>query len=76
LDLIGRDFASQLIEELPDLLLHPIKAALKERDIMRELKQIEQNVSPPQNHFTILKQIYGPTGNENLERLMHHSLHP
>ena len=25
-DLIGRDFISQIIEELPDLLLHPIMA--------------------------------------------------
>jgi hypothetical protein len=38
LDLIERDFISQVIEELTDLLLPPIKGTLKERDIMRELK--------------------------------------
>lgn len=76
LDLIGRDFISQIIEELPNLLLPPIMGTLKEHYVKRGLEWIEQNISSLQNHFTILKQLYGPTGNNDLEKPMYHLVLP
>jgi hypothetical protein len=66
LDLIGRDFISQIIEELPNLLLPPVMATLRDRYIKEGVVWIEHNVSALQSHFTILKQMYGYEGNDSL----------
>jgi hypothetical protein len=76
LDMIGRDFISQIIEELPSLLLPPIMATLREHYVTRGLEWIEQNVSSLQGYFTVLKQMYGPAGNDSLEKPMYHLLLP
>jgi hypothetical protein len=54
LDLIGRDFLHQIIEELPNLLLPPIMGTLRDHYLKRGVAWIEQNVSALQSHFTIL----------------------
>lgn len=76
LDLIGRDFIYQIIEELPNLLLPPIMGTLRGHYLKSGLAWIEQNVSSLQNYFTILKQMYGPAGNDSLEKPMYHLVVP
>jgi hypothetical protein len=76
LDLIGRDFIAQIIEELPNLLLPPIMGTLREHYLNRGLEWIEQNVSALQSYFTILKQMYGPNENDDLEKPMYHLVLP
>ncbi len=76
LDLIGRDFLSQMIEELPSLLLPPIMGTLKEQYVKKGQAWIEQNVACLQNYFTILKQLYGPIENNELEKPMYHLVLP
>lgn len=76
LDLIGWDFIYQVIEDLPNLLLPPIMVTLREQYLKSGLAWIEQNVSSLQNYFTILKQMYGPTGNDSLEKPMYHLVVP
>jgi hypothetical protein len=59
LDLIGRDFISQIIEEFPSLLLPPIMSTLKQEYVRNGLDWIRQNVLPLQKHFLVLKHMYG-----------------
>jgi hypothetical protein len=76
LDLIGRDFISQIIEELPNLLLPPIMGTLKEEYVKKGIEWIGQNVSSLQSYFTILKQMYGSAENDDLEKPMYHLVLP
>lgn len=76
LDLIGQDFISQIIEELPNLLLPAIMGTLREHYLKSGLAWIEQNVSSLQSYFTTLKQMYGPVGNDGLEKPMYHLVVP
>jgi hypothetical protein len=76
LDLVGRDFISETIEELPNLLLPPIMRTLKEHYLTKGLAWIEQNVSCLRNHFIVLKQMYGPAGSDDLEKPMYHLVLP
>ena len=59
LDLIGRDFISQMIEEFPSLLLPPIMSTLKQEYVRNGLDWIRQIVLPLQKHFLVLKHMYG-----------------
>jgi hypothetical protein len=61
LDLIGRNFLSQVIDEFPDLLLPPIMSTLKKAYAKNGLEWIGQNVMTLQKQFLVLKQMYGPT---------------
>jgi len=61
LELIGRNFLSQVIEEFPDLLLPPIMSTLKQEYVNNGLEWIKQNASSLQKQFLSLKQLYGPT---------------
>jgi hypothetical protein len=76
IDLIGRDFISQIIDELPSLLLPPIMATLKDHYVKKGQAWIGQNVLSLQNYFTILKQLYGPIENNDLEKPMYHLVLP
>jgi hypothetical protein len=76
LDLIGRDFISQVIEEFPSLLLPPIMGTLKEHYVKKGLEWMEQNVPSLQDYFTILKQMYGPGENSDWEKPMYHLVLP
>jgi hypothetical protein len=59
LDLIGRDFISQMIEEFPSLLLPPIMSTLKREYVRNGLDWIQQNALTLQKHFLVLKHMYG-----------------
>jgi hypothetical protein len=59
LDLIGRDFISQMIEEFPSLLLPPIMSTLKREYVRNGLEWMRENVLPLQKHFLVLKRMYG-----------------
>jgi hypothetical protein len=59
LDLIGRDFIRQMIEEFPSLLLPPIMSTLKREYGRNGLEWVRQNVLPLQKHFLVLKHMYG-----------------
>ncbi len=61
LDLIGRNFLSQVIDEFPDLLLPPIMSTLKQEYVKNGLEWIKQNAMTLQQQFLALKQLYGPT---------------
>ena len=61
LELIGRNFLSQVIEEFPDLLLPPIMSTLKQEYVNNGLEWIKLNASNLQKQFLSLKQLYGPT---------------
>lgn len=59
LDLIGRDFISQMIEDFPSLLLPPIMSTLKREYVQNGLDWIRQNALTLQKHFLVLKHMYG-----------------
>ena len=59
MDLIGRDFISQIVEEFPSLLLPPIMSTLKQEYVRNGLEWVRQNVLPLQKHFLVLKHMYG-----------------
>jgi hypothetical protein len=61
LDLIGRQFISQIIDEFPCLLLPPIMNTLKQEYVKNGLDWIKQNVLSLQEQFLLLKKLYGPT---------------
>lgn len=61
LDLIGRNFLTQVIDEFPDLLLPPIMSTLKQEYVKNGLEWIKQNAMTLQKQFLVLKQMYGPT---------------
>jgi hypothetical protein len=61
LDLIGRQFISQIIDEFPSLLLPPIMNTLKQEYVKNGLDWIKQNVLSLQEQFLLLKKLYGPT---------------
>jgi hypothetical protein len=61
LDVIDRQFISQVIEEYPCLLLPPIMETLKHAYMRNGLGWIKENVASLQKQFLLLKQLYGPT---------------
>jgi hypothetical protein len=77
LDLMGRDYITQLIMDLPSLLLPPVMADLKKVYQKRGLDWIRDNVSYLQKHFGVLKQMYGPVDGEEFQKpAYHHSFLP
>jgi hypothetical protein len=61
LDLIGRQFILQVIEEFPTLLLPPIMGTLKHEYVVNGLEWIGQNVASLRKQFMQMKELYGPT---------------
>jgi hypothetical protein len=72
LDLIGRDFISQLTENLPSLLLPPVMADLKKVVEKRGVDWIRDNVPYLQKHFALLRQMYGPVEDEEFQKPAYH----
>jgi hypothetical protein len=60
LDLIGRQFISQIIDEFPTLLLPPIMNTLKQEYVKHGVEWIKQNAMSLREEFLLLKKLYGP----------------
>jgi hypothetical protein len=61
LDLIGRDFITEVIDEFPSLLLPPIMSTLKQEYLKNGLEWTKQNILSLREQFLLLKRLYGPT---------------
>lgn len=61
LDLVNRQFISQVIEDFPCLLLPPIMETLKREYVKNGLEWVKQNVASLQRQFLLMKHLYGPT---------------
>jgi hypothetical protein len=61
LDLIGRQFISQIIDEFPTLLLPPIMNTLKQEYVKHGVEWIKQNAMSLREQFLLLKKLYGPS---------------
>ena len=61
LDLIGRQFISQIIDEFPTLLLPPIMHTLKRGYVENGLEWVKQNAMSLREQFLLLKRLYGPS---------------
>ena len=61
LDLIGRNWLSQVIDEFPDLLLPPIMETLKREYVKNGLEWVSQHVTELRNQLQLLQKLYGPT---------------
>jgi len=60
LDLIGRQFISQIIDEFPSLLLPPIMNTLKQEYVKNGLEWIKQNVLSLQEQFSPSQEAVRP----------------
>jgi hypothetical protein len=61
LDLIGRDFITEVIDEFPSLLLPPIMSTLKQEYLKNGLEWTKQSILSLREQFLLLKRLYGPT---------------
>jgi hypothetical protein len=61
LDLIGRDFIAEVIDEFPSLLLPPIMSTLKQEYLKNGLEWTKQTILSLREQFLLLKRLYGPT---------------
>jgi hypothetical protein len=60
LDLIGRDFITEVIDEFPSLLLPPIMSTLKQEYLKNGLEWTKQNILSLREQFLLMKRLYGP----------------
>ena len=60
LDLIGREFITEVIDEFPSLLLPPIMSTLKQEFLKNGLEWTKQNILSLREQFLLLKRLYGP----------------
>jgi hypothetical protein len=61
LDLIDRNWISQLIDDFPGLLLPPIMQTLHQEYAKNGLEWVRQNVASLRNQLLLLQKLYGPT---------------
>lgn len=61
LDLIGRNWISEVIDDFPGLLLPPIMQTLHREYLNHGIDWMRQNVKLLQDQFLFLKKLYGPT---------------
>jgi hypothetical protein len=74
LDLVGRDFISQIAKDLPNLLLPPIMNTIKQEYLQNGLNWMMDNLISLQNHFLLLRQMYGPAGDEDFPKPEYHHI--
>jgi hypothetical protein len=60
LDLVDRNWISQVVEEFPSLLLPPIMQTLHREYVKNGLEWIRQNTASLQNQLLLLRKFYGP----------------
>jgi hypothetical protein len=61
LDLIGRDFITEVIDEFPSLMLPPIMSILKREYLKNGLEWTKQSILSLREQFLLMKRLYGPT---------------
>ena len=61
LDLIDRNWISQVIDEFPSLLLPPVMQTLHREYVKNGLEWVRQNVASLRNQLLLLQKLYGPT---------------
>jgi hypothetical protein len=61
LDLLDRDWISQLIDEFPSLLLPPIMQTLHQEYVKNGLEWVSEHVTELRDQLQLLKKLYGPT---------------
>lgn len=62
LDLFGREWLSQVIDDLPELLLPPVIYTMKHEYMEKGLDWMRQNLISLQSHFLMLRQMYANGG--------------
>ena len=60
LDLIGRDFIAEVIDEFPSLLRPPIMSTLKQEYLKNGLEWTKQTILSLREQFLLMKRLYGP----------------
>jgi hypothetical protein len=60
LDLIGRDFIIEVIDEFPSLMLPPIMSTLKQEYLKHGLEWTKQGIQSLREQFLLMKRLYGP----------------
>jgi hypothetical protein len=60
LDLIGRDFIAEVIDEFPSLMLPPILRTLKQEYLKNGLEWTKQSIQSLREQFLLMKRLYGP----------------
>ena len=60
LDLIGRDFIIEVIDEFPSLMLPPIMRILKQEYLKNGLEWTKQSIVSLREQFLLMKRLYGP----------------
>jgi hypothetical protein len=61
LDLLGRNWISEVIEEFPSLLLPPIMQTLHQEYVKNGMEWVSQNITELRNRIQLLQKLYGPT---------------
>ena len=74
LDLVGRDFISQIAQDLPNLLLPPIMSTIRQEFLQNGLNWMKEDLLSLQHHFMILRKMYGPAGDEDFHKPEYHHL--
>ena len=77
LDLIGRDYVSKLTDDLPSLMLPALMSDLKKVCDRKGMDWVEENVDYLRKQLKVLRQMYGPAGEEEfLKPEDHHIVLP
>jgi hypothetical protein len=61
LDLLDRNWISEVIEEFPSLLLPPIMQTLHQEYVKNGMDWVSQNITELRNRIELLQKLYGPT---------------
>ena len=61
LDLLDRNWISEVIEEFPSLLLPPIMQTLHQEYVKNGMEWVSQHITEIRNRIQLLQKLYGPT---------------
>ena len=61
LDLLDRNWISEVIEEFPSLLLPPIMQTLHQEYVKNGMEWVSQSITELRNRIELLLKLYGPT---------------
>jgi hypothetical protein len=61
LDLLDRNWISEVIEEFPSLLLPPIMQTLHQEYVKNGMEWVSQHITEIRNRIQLLQKLYGAT---------------